>query len=71
MSAPPITADNASSIVGTSLLLHTRPNGTNLNTMQRDLVKKLNTVPRYQSTNNKYGGMVNNDAMYALKCGTP
>ena len=48
--------------------LHPRPNGTNLNKLEGDLVEKLRSVPSYQSTDEGYDGMVDDPTMYALQC---
>ena len=71
MSEPKITADKAIAIVCVLPSLHPRPKGTNLNKLERDLVKKLSTVPLYQSTDKGYGGMVEDPTIYALRCPTP
>ena len=51
--------------------LYPRPNGTNLNKLERDLVEKLSTVPSFQSMDEGYSGMVDDTAIYALRCATP
>ena len=58
MSAPKITAEKVIALVDVLPSLHPQPNGTNLNKLEQDLVKKLSSVPSYQSTDKGYGGMV-------------
>ena len=58
MSAPKITTEKVITLVGVLPSLHLRPNGTNLNKLERDLVEKLSSVPSYQSIDEGYGGMV-------------
>ena len=58
-------------MVGVLPSLYPRPNGTNLNKLERDLVGKMSTVPSYQSMDEGYGGMVDDTAIYALRCATP
>ena len=50
--------------------LHPRPNGTNLNKLERDLVEKLSSNPSYQLTDEGYGGMVDDPTIYTLRCST-
>jgi hypothetical protein len=71
MSAPTVTAEKAIAMVGVLPTLHPRPNGTNLNKLERDLVDKLSTTPSYQSMDEGYGGMVEDVMIYALRCATP
>jgi hypothetical protein len=71
MSAPIITAEKAIAMVGVLPTLHPRPNGTNLNKLERDLVGKLSTTPSFQSMEEGYGGMVEDVLIYALRCATP
>ena len=70
MSAPKITAEKAMSLVGVLLSLHPRPNGTNLNKLEQDIVEKLSSVPSYQWTDKGYGGMVEDPTIFALRCKT-
>jgi hypothetical protein len=65
-SAPKITAEKALTMVGVLPSFHLQPNGTNLNKLEQDLVEKLNTVPSYQSTDNRYDCIVEDIASYAL-----
>ena len=71
MSAQKITAEKATALVGVLPSLHQQPNGTNLNKLERDLVEKLSSVPSHQSTDEGYGGMVEDPTMFALRCKTP
>ena len=71
MSAPKITTEKATAMVGVLPSLYPRPNGTNLNKLERDFVGKMSTVPSYQSMDEGYGGMVNDTAIYARRCATP
>ena len=66
MRAPKITAKKAIALVGVLPSLHPRPNGTNLNKLEQDLVEKMSTVPSYQSTDKGYGGMVDDPIIYAF-----
>ena len=66
MSAPKITVEKAITMVGVLPSLHPRPNRTDLNKLEQDLVEKLSTVPLYQSTDEEYGGMVEDPAINAL-----
>ena len=66
MSDPKITAEKVIAMMSVLPPLHPRPNRTNLNKLERDLVEKLSTVPSYQSTDNGYGGMVDDPTIYAL-----
>ena len=70
MSALKITAEEIA-MVGVLPSLHPRPNGTNLNKLEQDLVGNLSTVPLYQSTNEGYGRMVEDPTIFALQCPTP
>jgi hypothetical protein len=71
MSAPTVTAEKAIAMVGVFPTLHPRPNGTNLNKLERDLVEKVSTTPLYQSKDEGYGDMVEDVMIYALRCATP
>jgi len=71
MSAPKITAEKAIALVGVLPSLHPRPNGTNLNKLERGLVEKLSSVASYQSTDEGYGGMVEDPTIFALRCKKP
>ena len=66
MCAPKITAEKAITMVSVLPSLHPRPNGTHLNKLEQDLVKKLSTVPSYQSTDEGYGGTVDDPTIYTL-----
>ena len=66
MSAPKITAEKAISMVGVLPSFHPRPNGTNLNKLEQDLVKKLSSIPSYQPMDKGYGGMEDDPTIYAL-----
>ena len=66
MNAPEITNEKAMAMVGVLPSLYPRPNGTNLNKLERDLIEKMSTVPSYQSMDEGYGGMVDDTAIYAL-----
>ena len=66
MSEPKITAKEAIAMAGVLPSLHPQLNGTTLNKLEQDLVKKLSTVPSCQSTDEGYGGMVEDPTIYAL-----
>ena len=70
MSALKITAEKAIALVDVLSSLHPRPNGMNLNKLEQDLVEKLSSVPSYQSTDEGYGGMVEDQTIFALRCKT-
>ena len=58
MSAPPITFEDAVSIVGTLPPLLPRPSATNLRAYALDLIVKLSGMPSHQSPDHGYSGMV-------------
>ena len=66
MSAPPITFEDAVSIVGTLPPLHPRPSGTNLRACALDLIGNLSGMPSHQLPDHGYSGMVKEPAIYAL-----
>ena len=66
MSALKLNAKKALAMLGVLPSLHPRPNETNLNKLKLDLVKKLSTVPCYQSMDKGYGDMVEDITVYAL-----
>ena len=71
MSAPIITTEKATAIVGTLPSLAPRPSGTNIDALETDLINKLSGTPSYQSRDEGYGGMVEDPAIFALRCPTP
>ena len=58
MSAPIISTKKAATIVGTLPSLEPRPLGTNINTLETDLIDKLSSTPSYQSRDKGCGGMM-------------
>ena len=66
MSAPPITFEDAVSIVRKLPPLHPIPSGTNLRACTLDLIGKLSGMPSHQSPDHGYSGMVEEPAIYAL-----
>ena len=49
MSAPIITTDKATTIVGTLPSLDPRPLGTNIDALETNLIDKLSCTPSFQS----------------------
>ena len=49
MSAPIITTEKATAIVGTLPSLEPRPSGTNIDALETDIIDKLSGTPSFQS----------------------
>ena len=71
MSAPIITTEKETAIVGTLPSLEPRPSGTNIDALKADLIDKLSGTPSYQSRDKGYRGMIEEPAIFALRCPTP
>ena len=66
MSAPIITTEKATAIVGTLPSLAPRPSGTNIDALETDLIDKLSGTPSYQSRDEGCGGMIKDPATFTL-----
>ena len=66
MSAPPLTFEDAVSIVGTLPPLQPRPSDTNLRACTLDLICKLSGMPLHQFPDHGYSGMIEEPEIYAL-----
>ena len=70
MSAPEVTYKYALTVLGTIPHLVPRPNATNIWALLIDIVDKLAIIPSQQSPDFEYLGMIEADAVYALKTTT-
>ena len=71
MSHPEVSYADAVATIGTLPSLAPRPCATNLRALTIDLVDKLSMVPSEQSADLGYSGMVEQDAVHALRNPTP
>ena len=71
MNAPIITTKKAATIIDTLTSLEPQPLGTNIDALETDLIIKLSGTPSYQSRDKGYGGMIEEPAVFALRCPTP
>ena len=69
MSHPAVSFEDAMRVIGSLPNLEPRPNSTNIRALTVDLVDKLTTIPSEQSADWGYSGLVEQDAIYALKTG--
>ena len=67
MSQPAVTFEDTKAAIGILLSLAPRPNSTNIQALTIDLVDKLTTIPSQQSADWGFLGLVEQDALYALK----
>ena len=64
-----ISREKATNLIGTPPSLHPRPNATNIDALEKYLVEKLAGERSPQSADLGYSGMIEADAIYALKSG--
>ena len=71
MSHPEISYADVVATIGTLPTLAPRPCATNIRALTIDLVDKLSMVPSEQSVDLGFSGMVEQDAVHALRNPTP
>ena len=69
MSHPPVSYEDAKAAIGILPSLAPCPSSTNIRALTTDLVNKLTTIPSEQSADWGYSGLIEQNALYALKTG--
>ena len=70
MSAPEVTYEDALTVLGTLPYIAPRPTATNIRVLVIDLLDKLTIITSQKSSGFWYSGMIEADAVYALKTTT-
>ena len=69
MSHPAVSYEDAKAAIGILQSLAPRPSSTSIRALTTDLVDKLTTIPSEQSADWGFSGLIEQNALYALKTG--